>query len=270
MVYNSGTITMKKSMIILSVCALLGLCSCTFDAGDPMTKVFDAGETYSVLRVEDAFNVIVSDTATKITLTTGENIMPNVEVKIENNTLTIRLKPSMRIYNNKGSVIIPCNTVLSSVRLSGASEFHSPYPLTGNEVEVVLSGASDCYCDIAASEEVDIDLSGSSNYYGNVTTQNLELEMSGASDAKITGQTTTLEIDASGSSDLVKQIVGDRYGFACNQCTGSLSGSSKAYIHCDGTISVSLSGSSDLYYTGRATTRGCSTSGSSDIVHDAF
>ena len=78
--------------------------------------------------------------------------------------------------------------------------------------------------------------------------------MSAASDAKITGQTTTLEIDASGSSDLVKQIVGDRYGFACNQCTGSLSGSSKAYIHCDGTISVGLSGSSDLYYTGRATT----------------
>ncbi len=270
MVYNSGTITMKKSMIILSVCTLLGLCSCTFDAGDPMTKTYAIENSYTALEVHNAFDVVVSDTATQITITVGENVLPYVNVETKDNTLTIKLKLNLSIGNNTMSVILPYNASLTEVDLSGASSFRSTHPLEGQEVNVDLSGASECYCDIAASEEVDIDLSGSSNYYGNVTTQKLELEMSGASDAQITGQTSTLDLDLSGSSNLVEQIVGDRYGFACDQCTGSLSGSSNAYIHCDGTISVSLSGSSDLHYTGRATTSGCSTSGSSNIVHDAF
>ncbi len=260
---------MKKSMIILSVCALLGLCSCTFDAGDPMTKVFDAGETYTALEVHNAFDVVVSDTATQITITVGENVLPYVIVETKDNTLTIKLKRNLIINNNTMSVILPYNANLTDLHLSGASSYRSTHPLEGQEVEVVLSGASECYCDIKASE-VDIDLSGSSDFYGDVTATTTDLELSGSSNAHMTGQTSTLDLDLSGASDLVKQTVGDRYAFACENCTGSLSGSSNAYIHCDGTISVSLSGSSDLYYTGRATTSGCSTSGSSNVIHDAF
>ena len=62
----------------------------------------------------------------------------------------------------------------------------------------------------------------------------------------------------------------ERYALVTGNCEGSLSGSSDAYIHCDGFISVDLSGASTLYYTGSARTSGSSTSGSSNIVHNVL
>jgi len=45
---------------------------------------------------------------------------------------------------------------------------------------------------------------------------------------------------------------------------------SNAYIHCDGSIKVNLSGASDLHFTGTAFTGDSSTSGASDIIHDVL
>ena len=96
----------------------------------------------------------------------------------------------------------------------------------------------------------------------------LKLDMSGDSDAEIKGEVGKLILDLSGASDLESPVVNKRYGLVCTSCEGFLSGASDAYLHCDGTISLSLSGSSDLYYTGDATTSACSTSGGSSIKHE--
>ncbi|MGX8708204.1 MAG: GIN domain-containing protein, partial [Bacteroidales bacterium] len=135
------------------------------------------------------------------------------------------------------------------------------------KVTVSLSGASDCDCDIRA-EEIEINGSGASDFEGRVTAACLKLDLSGDSDAEIEGEVGKLLLDLSGASDIESPVVNRRYGLVCNSCEGSLSGSSDAYLHCDGIISVSLSGSSDLHYTGDATTSDCSTSGGSSIQHD--
>ena len=96
----------------------------------------------------------------------------------------------------------------------------------------------------------------------------LKLDLSGDSDAEIEGEVGKLVLDLSGASDIESSVVNRRYGLVCNSCEGSLSGASDAYLHCDGIISVSLSGASDLHYTGDATTSDCSTSGGSSIQHD--
>ena len=67
-----------------------------------------------------------------------------------------------------------------------------------------------------------------------------------------------------------KQIVENRYGLVCDQCEGSITGASNAYIHCDGNIRVSLSGASDLHYTRDANTTGSTTSVASNIIHDVL
>lgn len=186
------------------------------------------------------------------------------------------------------TVILPYNADLTSVELSGASVFHSEYCLEGEKVEVGLSGASDFYCDIDAdevnislsgasdffgevlAEEIEMDLSGSSKIKGYVDADELDLDLSGASEATIEGQVGTLKMDLTGASDINKTINGNRYGFACDQCEGSISGASNVYINCDGTIKVNLSGASDLHYTGNAATTGSTTSGGSDIYHDTL
>lgn len=260
---------MKKCFILFSTVLLAAFCGCSKWVGDPITQEFDIDGSYAELYVEDAFDVFVSDTVDKVIVTAGEKIMPKVIVKKSGDKLEIYLKGW---NSNRGSdmkVILPYNAVLNKVDLNGASEFHSDYPLVAQKVVVALSGASDFFADIEAGN-VEADLSGSSDINGNITATILNLEMSGSSDAAITGQVSSLNLSLSGASSIKKIIVGDQYALSCEECTGSLSGSSDGYIHCDGSISVSLSGSSDLHYTGRAATRGSSTSGSSDLVHDVL
>lgn len=277
---------MKKYLFVLSTLVLFAFCSCQKFAGDPISKDFTIEGTYTELQVENAFDVTVSDAVSQITVTAGENIMPKVIVEVVDNTLKIRLKPLTNNYGSDMTVILPYNADLTSVDLSGASEFRSEYGLEGQKVEVDLSGASDFYCDIDA-DEVDIDLSGASNFYGDILADEIEMEvsgssnikgyvevldldlgMSGASDATLEGYVGTLKMELTGASNIKKTINGNRYGLVCDRCEGSMSGASDAYIHCDGTIKVDLSGASELHFTGDGNPADSSTSGGSDIIHD--
>lgn len=295
---------MKKYLFVLSALVLFAFSSCQKFAGDPISKDFTVDGSYTALEVQDAFEVTVSDAATQVTVTAGEKVMPKVIVEIVGNTLKIRIKPMATLYGGELKAVIPYNADLTSVDLSGASEFHSEYGLEGQKVEVELSGASEFYSDIDA-DEIKIDLSGASNFHGdavadkveahlsgssdffgdvladeidmellgsstiegNVSADELDLDMSGASDATLVGHVTQLKINLTGSSKITKKVVGNRYALACDNCEGTMSGASVAYIHCDGRICVDLSGASDLHYTGDGISSGCSTtSGGSSII----
>ena len=295
---------MKKYLFVLSALVLFAFSSCQKFAGDPISKDFTVDGSYTALEVQDAFEVTVSDAATQVTVTAGEKVMPKVVVEIVGNTLKIRIKPMATLYGGELKAVIPYNADLTSVDLSGASEFHSEYGLEGQKVEVELSGASEFYSDVDA-DEIKIDLSGASNFHGdavadkveahlsgssdffgdvladeidmellgsstiegNVSADELDLNMSGASDATLVGHVTQLKINLTGSSNITKKVVGNRYALACDNCEGTMSGASVAYIHCDGRICVDLSGASDLHYTGDGISSGCSTtSGGSSII----
>ena len=280
---------MRKHLIVLSTLVLFAFCSCSKFAGDPITKDFSIEGSYTELEVEDAFEVTVSEAATQITVTAGEKIMPKVVVEIVENTLKIHLKGiNHSNYGTDMIVVLPYNADLTNVELSGASEFHSEYGLEGQKVEVELSGASDFYCDIDADEveidlsgasnfygdiladEIDMDLSGSSNIKGDVDALDLDLELSGASDATLEGQVINLQINLTGASKIIKKVVGNRYALVCDKCEGAMSGASEAYIHCDGSIKVNLSGASDLHFTGDGNPADSNTSGGSNIIHDVL
>ncbi len=276
MVYNSGQFKMKKCLFVLSALVLLAFSGCQKFAGEPITKDFNVPGAYTELEVHNAFDVTVSDAVDVITITAGENVMPNVVVEVVENTLKIRLKPMASVYGGELKATIPYNANLTSVDLSGASEFRSEYGLEGQKVDVELSGASNFisgasnfFGDIWA-DQIDMDLSGGSNINGNVAADDLDLELSGASNVKLLGQVGMLKVDLTGASNIVKQIVENRYGLVCDQCEGSITGASNAYIHCDGNIRVSLSGASDLHYTGDANTTGSTTSGASNIIRDVL
>lgn len=260
---------MRKAFLSLFALAVVLTSGCSKPAGNPITQTFNVKGNYTELEVGDAFCVLVSDTVNHVTITAGENIMPHVVVKVVDGALKIYIQGWHANLGNDMKVVLPYNASLTSVELSGASAYHSAFGLKGSEVDVSLSGASNFYCDIEA-DEVDIELSGASFISGQVAATTLDFDMSGASSAALEGTAEALHVDFSGASTLKRQVAGNRYAFACNRCEGSLSGSSNAYLHCDGAISVSLSGSSNLYYTGGATTRGCSSTGGSNISHDVL
>lgn len=238
---------MKKYLIALSAFSLLAFCGCS--EGDLITQNFDIDGSYTELVVEDAFDVTISNDVTQAVVTAGDNIMSKVRLEKSGNTLNIRLKGWVP---NSGDpkVILPYNPNMTSVNLSGASELHSPFTLSGQTIEIKCSGSSD--------------------FFGSIDANELKLKLSGSSDATIDGTVANATLDLSGSSDLEEKIIENHYSLICGQCKCSISGSSEAYVHCDGSISGSISGSSQLHFTGAAFTADCETSGSSKIIHEVL
>ena len=220
--------------------------------------------------ISNSFDVFVDENASAVTITAGENIMSRVIVEQVGGELKIYCKPTVVSVNGDYmKAIIPHSPALKHVTISGASSLESPYPVNGNDVSFKISGDSRFSGDISGSE-TKIDLSGASLIKSNITADNLDLKLSGASMANLKGQTSNLNLNFSGAS-LNRNNVGLKgYALECTDCTGSISGASKAYIHCLNSINVSLSGASTLNYTGEASTSGSSTSGASSIVHDSL
>lgn len=237
----------KTTFLALAMAILAIFCSCSQDDGDLITQEFNINGAYTELRVENAFDVTVSNTVDQVTVLAGKKIMPKIKVKLTGNTLKIYLD-GWSISHGSMKVLLPANPELRKVVLSGASEFYGD--MAANNVEIVLSGASDIN--------------------GGVMATSLNLTLSGSSSATLDGQVGELTMNLSGSSELEQKEVNNHYSLVCNECEGSLSGSSDAYIHCDGNIRVDVSGSSRLHYTGNASTSGSKTSGGSDITHDVL
>ena len=233
---------MKKSLIVLSALIMMAFCGCEKWAGTPVTQEFSVNGTYTELEIQDAFEVTVSNEVSQAVVTAGDNIMSKVRVQKDGNTLKIYLK-GWTVSSGEMKVVLPYNSNLKSVELSGASDFRSAFAIVGQKVDIEISGASD--------------------FYGSVEADELELDT-------IDGAVAKLDMNLSGSSDLKQKIVDGRYSLGCNNCECSVSGSSDAYIHCDGVIRGSVSGSSDLHYTGNASTSACSVSGSSSVIHDVL
>ena len=245
------------------------LTSCLKEAGAPITKEFSSTNDYHVLAISNAFDVYVDPSATSMTITAGENIMPKVNVVERNGVLTIYHEPFLSLHPGELKAVIPYSSALNSIIMSGAGSFHSPITIAAEKVEVEISGASRFLSDIAA-DEVEFDLSGAGSFKGQIVSSKLDLEVTGAAKLDMTGHTDALTLDVSGACKMVDNVVDGRYGFLCNTCEGSASGACKLYLHCNESIDVSVSGAGELHYTGDATTAGSFTSGSARIIHDVF
>ena len=241
--------------------------SCNMIEGDPVTENFSIDGPYTELRVSDAFDITVSDEVDQAVITCGSNVMSRVIVETSGGKLRIYLKNWMAV-SSAIKVQLPYNPALTDVVLSGASEFYSEFGLKGQSISVDVSGASDFEANMEAADEISLSASGSSSIKGVIAAKDMDVELSGASDAILEGEVGSLSIDLSGASNICKVIAGSQYALSCNECRGSISGSSHAYLQSNGNIKVSVSGSSSLHFTGTAFTGDCSTSGSSDLIHD--
>lgn len=262
---------MRRFLILLSAVVLVAFSSCTkVTEGTIIQKDFGNPGNYTALEISNAFEAYVIDSINTITITAGENVMPYVVVETVNNTLKIYLKPMAIVNLTELKVVLPYNANLLSVNLSGASEFHSEYGLIGEDLAVELSGASEFHCDLAATDNIDMAMSGASKIESAIITDELDLEIGGASQATLIGGVNRLKLEMSGASDIVKKIVESQYALSCELCEGTLSGASEAYIHCDGNIKANLSGASVLHFTGDAFTADSEVSGGSQIIHDVL
>jgi len=122
------------------------------------------------------------------------------------------------------------------------------------------SGASDILVDGQISgDKLEIRLSGASDFKGGIKLSTLSLDQSGASDATINGSVSELSIEASGASNI------KGYDLVTDHCTVRATGASDVRISVNKELNAHASGASSIYYKGEAVIRDLHTSGASNV-----
>lgn len=122
------------------------------------------------------------------------------------------------------------------------------------------SGGSDI--DIEGTIKVnnlDLDISGGSDFDGRLEASELKVEASGGSDVNIAGNVKKVAIHASGGSDF------KGYDLATDVCNLEASGGSDVEITVNKELIAKASGSSDVSYRGNGVVKEMSSNGSSSI-----
>lgn len=147
------------------------------------------------------------------------------------------------------------NTVLHA---DGATEITGD--LTSAETEIELSGVSELDMNLKTGKTV-IKVYGSSEMKGNLQALDLQLDLEGVSKCELTGSAGDTVLFVSGSSEM------DSPDLVLQNADVELSGSSYADIYTDGSLSINVSGVSELDYAGNPTIVKIDTDGSSEINH---
>jgi len=123
------------------------------------------------------------------------------------------------------------------------------------------SGASDVYVDgVISGDNLEIKLTGASDFKGAIKVGSLKLDASGASDAQITGSVAGMTtIQAHGASDL------KGYDLVTDNCDAHVSGASDVRITVNKELNAHASGASSIYYKGEAVIRDLHSSGASSV-----
>lgn len=173
-----------------------------------------------------------------VTIRIDDNLLDDLEVTNQNNTLKIGLVRNIVVSNAtmEADITMP---ELVDIGLSGASEA---------DINTFV-----------IDEDFRAGLSGSSFLSGNLEAQDARFNLSGSSDVRLEGSGNGLDIDASGSSNL------ELAEFVVEDATVSLSGSSEATVNVNGSLNVNASGASNVYYLGNPSMGNIDTSGASSV-----
>lgn len=234
---------MKKIAFVLSLVVLAtASTSCKKIKGsDTITSEIRALSMFTQIDVDDAFEVDVtySPTQEMVVVEAPDNLHEFIETNVVSGKLKMHFKHNKNISTKKPVKIHITTSQLNKFDLSGASDVVLNNPLNDFDFELEMSGASD--------------------FEGEINVTNGDVEMSGASNAKINGTAMDAFFDLSGASTIRK------YEFEIETLDVKLSGASTAFLTILNSMSVELSGASTLNYKGDPVITHITTSGASNI-----
>ncbi|MBM1107005.1 DUF2807 domain-containing protein [Aurantibacter crassamenti] len=236
---------MKKVTLFFGfILALLFLNSCDHEsirASGEVTSLEYSIPDYSRVKVSNAFNTYVtfSETEESVRIEANDNIHNRIIVKRDGNSLIIRMK---KLTHVRGNATL------------------NAYITTKNVDEFDMEGASRLTLENMWNvENGKIELSGASDFLGEVDANRLIIDLNGASTANIYGHVGSLHADLSGSSDLRD------YDLEVERLNIDMSGASDAYLSISETIDIDASGASELNFKGAAAITHKKLSGASEI-----
>lgn len=215
------------------VAASLMLFSCRFldgqkirGNGNIVRTQRDVGN-FNSIEAEGAVEVHVKQhAASSVTLETDENLVEYLDVFTDGNTLVIRTKKGYNLDPSKEVVLYAAAPAFQKLDVSGASKLISEGTISGDDLELGASGASE----IAM----------------NVDVLRLQADLSGASTLRLKGKAARFFSGASGASK-IKCI-----DLSTDETTLDVSGATNAEVSADKQLNIDASGASNIDYRGNA------------------
>ena len=236
---------MKKIFSLIVCSFLITSLFAQKEINDANAEIRKVG-SFTSLSISNAFDVIITqgtEEGLAVSASDKED-MQYIKTEVSGGTLKIWFDNNDKKFWPKNRKLRAYVSVkqLEEIKASGATEINIEGGLSGTNLKLNFSGASD--------------LEGKINLTGV-----LYINASGASDLTLTGSANEISIDASGASD-VKAI-----GFTVNSCR-NIEGSGASSISISVTNDIAeakLSGASSLVYKGNPSIKNIKTSGASSI-----
>jgi hypothetical protein len=197
---------------------------------------------FEAIHVSNSFDIFLSQAPEHALVVSASDVAlrDQIETEVKNGTLYIRLK--------KSGVDWKSNRKLRA------------YVSAPDLKKIELSGSSDLQIDnVFKAEDLEIRISGSSDFKGNIEGRNLRLNSSGSSDFRMGGKVENMKVNLSGSSDM------NAYELTVDNCDITCSGASDVQITVNKELKVNVSGASNVSYKGTAVVKEMKTSGSSSL-----
>ena len=209
-------------VLILIIIAITLPIEAQINGNGEITKQSHQIDNFDAVKIDGAQTLVLTQgDEFSVEVETDSNIQPYVTVEVKNNTLHFgfNTKKIKRYKVLKYYVTAPN---YSSIKVSGASDVRSNGSLTGDNLQIVVSGASDV--------KLDVD-------YKSIVTK-----VSGASDVTLSGTTTSSFVESSGASDFHgKNLV-------ATSSVIDASGASTCYVNAKTNLTYEVSGASEVKY----------------------
>jgi hypothetical protein len=214
------TLTAALIALIAASCQYMGGQRIAGD-GHIITESKNVG-SFKGIHVAGSMNVhVAQQSAQAVKIEGDQNLMPYIDVYVENGTLVVREKDGVNLSPSKDLTVYVSAPSFSDIDVSGAGNIISDTPISGTEplalhvsgsgdinmqvnvpkVETHISGSGNVVLKGKASDfSVEMSGSGSVKCF-DLATDNTKLDMSGSSDAEVTAN-KSLDIDVSGSGDV--------------------------------------------------------------------
>ena len=236
----------KLTILFLIVISLLTGCAFLRNkyGNDILITKQYAFKDFSVIDVHDHFKVeVIQSDHYEIIVTADSNIMEYVEVEKKGDRLKVGLRKHYKGISDNLSVYIVLPHI-SEVELSGNSQGVLMAKDIQNDLSCELSGNSSLIIKAMISQDLHMELSGSSDISGILKVNNVYFEVSGSSKINLSGVCNDVIINSTGNSNLeLKDLI-------INNAYVELSEASKGEIQIYGKLNCELSGASSLFYTG--------------------
>ncbi len=212
----------------------------------------------------------------RVVIEADESAIDRVETRVEGEILVIEMdRCPMNVRTLKAYITV---TDLERLIINGSGDLKTETVLKAPLLEVKVNGSGDALLTLEVQGlNLRINGSGDANVDGSVgkstigtngsgdlvfnggTMEECTIRVTGSGDIEVTGTVNMLHIKQVSSGDV------DAGHLLSNSCSIEKSGSGDTSVWIDGDLSVSLSGSGDVYYRGRTQVKSISVTGSGDV-----